>query len=390
MDNFTFKLPTRFVFGKGTETEAGRLVAHYGGTKVLVLFGGGSVVRSGLLKRVCDSLDRALLDYVELGGVKSNPRASLVCEGISLVADEKIDFILAVGGGSVIDTAKAIAAGACYRGDFWDFYEGDRSPDEALPIGCVLTIAASGSEASPDSVITQDKTMLKRETSADVLLPTFSILNPQLTETLPAYQTAAGIVDMYSHLLERYLTNTCDVEVTDRMIEGLMLAIIVESAKVMANLGDYEARANIMWAATLAHNNMAGVGRSQDWASHEIEYALSSRYGVAHGAGLAAVMPAVMLETLEHDVPRFARLARNVWDVDVEDDCSAALAGIEAQRAWCARMGMPTTLGEIGGSEDDIPALAHETCWSGGRTGRVGGFCPLDEDGVTRVFKRML
>ena len=277
MDNFTFKLPTRFVFGKGTETEAGRLVAHYGGTKVLVLFGGGSVVRSGLLKRVCDSLDRALLDYVELGGVKPNPRASLVYEGISLVADEKIDFILAVGGGSVIDAAKVIAgaakydgdawdlvlaAGACYRGDFWDFYEGDRAPDEALPIGCVLTIAASGSEASPDSVITQDKTMLKRETSADVLLPTFSILNPELTETLPAYQTAAGIVDMYSHLLERYLTNTCDVEVTDRMIEGLMLAIIVESAKVMANLGDYEARANIMWAATLAHNNMAGGAQS--------------------------------------------------------------------------------------------------------------------------------
>ena len=241
MDNFSFKLPTRFVFGRGTEGETGRLVAHYGGTKVLVLFGGGSVRRSGLLKRVLDSLDRALLDHVELGGVKPNPRSDLVYEGISLVADERVDFVLAVGGGSVIDTAKAIAAGACYRGDFWDFYGGGRTPDKALPIGCVLTIAASGSEASPDSVITQEGTMLKRETSADVLLPTFSVMNPELTETLPAQQTAAGIVDMYSHLLERYLTNTSDVEVTDRMIEGLMLAIIDESAKVMADPGDYQA-----------------------------------------------------------------------------------------------------------------------------------------------------
>lgn len=390
MDNFSFKLPTRFVFGRGTEGETGRLVAHYGGTKVLVLFGGGSVRRSGLLKRVLDSLDRALLDHVELGGVKPNPRSDLVYEGISLVADERVDFVLAVGGGSVIDTAKAIAAGACYRGDFWDFYGGGRTPDKALPIGCVLTIAASGSEASPDSVITQEGTMLKRETSADVLLPTFSVMNPELTETLPAQQTAAGIVDMYSHLLERYLTNTSDVEVTDRMIEGLMLAIIDESAKVMADPGDYQARANLMWAATMAHNNMAGVGRSQDWASHEIEYALSSRYGVSHGAGLAVTMPAVMRASLEHDVPRFARLARAVWGVEEEDDYRAALDGIEAQRAWQVGLGMPATLTEIDGTEDDIAELAHETCWSGGRTGTVGGFCPFDEDAVARIFRLML
>ncbi len=390
MDNFSFKLPTRFVFGRGAEAETGRLVAHYGGTKVLVLYGGGSVRRSGLLKRVLASLDRALLDYVQLGGVQPNPRASLVYEGISLVADEKVDFILAVGGGSVIDTAKAIAAGACYPGDFWDFYGGDREPEKALPLGCVLTIAASGSEASPDSVITQDETMLKRETSADVLLPTFSVLNPELTETLPPHQTAAGIVDMYSHLLERYLTNTRDVEVTDRMIEGLMLAIIDQSALVMRDPSDYQARANLMWAATMAHNNMAGVGRSQDWASHEIEYALSSRYGVSHGAGLAVTMPAVMRATLEHDVPRFARLARNVWGVGEENDYDAAVAGIEAQLAWTRGLGMPATLEEIGGSAGDIPELAHETCWSGGRSGKVGGFCPLDEDAVRHVFQLML
>ncbi len=390
MDNFSFNMPTRIVFGRDTESEVGRLVARYGGTRVLVLFGGGSVVRSGLLKRVFASLDRALLDHVELGGVQPNPRASMVYEGISLVRDEKIDFILAVGGGSVIDTAKAIAAGACYSGDFWDFFDGTRVPDEALPVGCILTIAASGSEASVDSVITQDETMLKRDASSEVLRPVFSIMNPELTETLPAYQTACGITDMYSHLLERYLTNTQDVETTDRMIEGVMLAIIDQAPRVMADPADYEARANIMWAACMAHNNVCGVGRTHDWASHEIEYALSSKYGTAHGAGLAVTMPAVMTYCLDHDVARFARLARNVWGVDEADDRAAALAGIAAQKAFTTSIGMPATLGEVGGCEADIPELVHETCWGAGRTGHVGGFSPFDEQDVEKIFRLML
>ena len=390
MDNFSFNMPTRIVFGRDTETEVGRLVARYGGTRVLVLFGGGSVVRSGLLKRVFASLDRALLDHVELGGVQPNPRASMVYEGISLVKDEKVDFILAVGGGSVIDTAKAIAAGACYNGDFWDFFDGTREPDEALPVGCILTIAASGSEASVDSVITQDETMLKRDASSEVLRPVFSIMNPELTETLPAYQTACGITDMYSHLLERYLTNTQDVETTDRMIEGVMLAIIDQAPRVMADPADYEARANIMWAACMAHNNVCGVGRSHDWASHEIEYALSSKYGTAHGAGLAVTMPAVMTYCLDHDVARFARLARNVWGIDETDDRAAALAGIVAQKAFTTSIGMPATLGEVGGCEADIDELVHETCWGAGRTGHVGGFSPFDEQDVEKVFRLML
>lgn len=390
MDNFSFNMPTRIVFGRDTESEVGRLVARYGGTRVLVLFGGGSVVRSGLLKRVFASLDRALLDHVELGGVQPNPRASMVYEGISLARDEKIDFILAVGGGSVIDTAKAVAAGACYSGDFWDFFDGTRVPDEALPVGCILTIAASGSEASVDSVITQDETMLKRDASSEVLRPVFSIMNPELTETLPAYQTACGITDMYSHLLERYLTNTQDVETTDRMIEGVMLAIIDQAPRVMADPADYEARANIMWAACMAHNNVCGVGRTHDWASHEIEYALSSKYGTAHGAGLAVTMPAVMTYCLDHDVARFARLARNVWGVDEADDRAAALAGIAAQKAFTTSIGMPATLGEVGGCEADIPELVHETCWGAGRTGHVGGFSPFDEQDVEKIFRLML
>lgn len=390
MDNFTFKMPTRFAFGRGTEAEAGRLVAHYGGTKVLVLYGGGSVRRSGLLKRVLDSLDRSLLDYVELGGVKPNPRASLVYEGISLAREEGVDFVLAVGGGSVIDSAKAIAAGVCYRGDFWDFFSGVHEPDKALPVGCVLTVAASGSEASPDSVITQDETMLKRDASGDALVPVFSIMNPELTQTVPLYQTACGITDMYSHLLERYLTNTADVEVTDRLIEGTMMAIIEEAPKVMENPSDYQARANLMWAACMAHNNVCGVGRSHDWASHDIEYALSSKYNAAHGAGLAVTMPAVMTYCLDHDVPRFARLARNVWGITEADDRAAALAGIAAQKAFTTSLGMPETLEQVGGCEADIPALAHETCWGAGRTGRVGGFVPFDEEDVQKIFRLML
>ena len=387
MEDFSYRLPTHFVFGHGSERETGRLVAHYSGTKVLVLFGGGSVERSGLLARVLDSLDHALLDHVELKGVKPNPLLSTVYEGISLVRDERVDFILALGGGSVIDTAKAIAAGARYPGDVWDFYGGDRTPDRALPI------AASGSEASPDSVITQDGSMLKRETSSSVLLPTFSILNPELTETLPAYQTACGITDMYSHLLERYVSRSSAVEVSDRMIEGLMLAIVDEASSVAEDPRDYDARANLMWAATMAHCGIAGVDRKHDWASHDIEYALSSRYGVAHGAGLAIVIPAVLTYYLDVEaaaVPRLAQLARRVWGVDEADDMTAARAGVEAQRAFFVSLGMPTTLEAVGGKLEDIPELAHETCHAGGRSGTVGGYLPLDEHAVARIFSLML
>lgn len=392
MDSFNFCLPTRFVFGEGAEAECGRLVARYGGTRALILFGGGSVVRSGLLGRVKRSLDLALLDHVEMGGVKPNPLSDLVYEGIDLARDEKVDFVLALGGGSVIDTAKAIAAGVPYRGDFWDFYGGDLVPDRALPIGCVPTIAASGSEGSADSVITQAGTMLKRETSSEVLLPAFALLDPILTETLPPYQTACGVTDMYSHLLERYLTTTSDVQVTDREIEGLMMAVVELGPRALADPSDYQVRANLQWAACMAHNNVVGVGRRQDWASHDIEYALSSAYGLAHGAGLAVVMPAVM----EHDlgsplgVSRLARLARRVWGVAEVDDRAAAHEGVERQRAFFRSLGMPVTLEEAGGRAEDIDRLVYQTCYEGGRTGTVGGFIPFGEDEVRAIFRLML
>ena len=285
MDPFDFSMPTRIVFGLGREDETGRLVLESGGSRALVLFGGGSARRTGLLARVERSLDEARVGFVELGGVRPNPGSGLVYEGIERCRAEGVDFVLAVGGGSVIDTAKAVAAGVCYPRDVWDFYAGDAAPLEALPVGVVLTIAASGSEASPDSVITRDETLLKRETSSRVLLPRFAVMDPELTETLPAYQTACGITDMLSHALERYLTNTPEVETSDRLLEGLMLAIVAEAPQVMADPHDHEARANLMWAACLAHNDVAGVGRSQDWASHDIVYALSSS---ATGVGCAA------------------------------------------------------------------------------------------------------
>ena len=312
MNNFTFYSPTYFVFGKDEEKNAGAYVKRFGGTKVLIHYGGGSVVRSGLLERVRNSLREQGIDSVELGGVKPNPRSGLVYEGIELCRKEKVDFILAVGGGSTIDSAKAIAAGTVYDGDFWDFYMG-KPVTKALPVGTILTIAAAGSEGSPDSVITKEEGMLKRGASGEAYRPVFSILNPALTQTLPAYQTACGITDIMAHLFERYFTNTRDVEVTDRLIEGLLMTMIHEAPKVIADPNDYQARANIMWTGMIAHNNCCGVGRDQDWASHALEHELSALYDCAHGAGLAVVFPAWMEYTMEQDVMRFAQVASRVW-----------------------------------------------------------------------------
>ena len=305
MENFTFYAPTYFAFGKDTENDTGKYVKRFGGSRVLLHYGGGSVIRSGLLDRVKKSLDGEGVSYVELGGVKPNPRSGLVYEGINLCRKEKVDFVLAVGGGSTIDSAKAIAAGAVYDGDFWDYYEG-KLVEEALPIGTVITISAAGSEGSPDSVITKEEGMFKRGATGEAFRPKFTIMNPALTQTLPAYQTACGITDIMAHLYERYLTNTEEVEVTDRMIEGLLLTMIHEGPRVIADPDNYQARANIMWAGMMAHNNSCGVGRTQDWTSHNIEHELSALYDCAHGAGLAVVMPAVFTYTLEHNVMRFA------------------------------------------------------------------------------------
>lgn len=391
MNNFTFYSPTYFVFGKEEENNTGKYVKRFGGNKVLIHYGGGSVVRSGLLDRVKKSLDLENIEYVELGGVKPNPRSGLVYEGIELCRKEKVDFVLAVGGGSTIDSAKAIAAGVVYEGDFWDFYMG-KTIDQALPVGTVLTIAAAGSEGSPDSVITKEEGMFKRGASGEAIRPAFSILNPELTQTLPAYQSACGITDIMAHLFERYFTNTKDVEVTDRMIEGILMTMIYEAPKVIADPNDYQARANIMWAGMVAHNDICGVGRDQDWASHNIEHELSAVYDCAHGAGLAVVFPAWMEYTMNHDVMRFAQLANRVWGcaMDFAHPEVTAKAGIQAFRTFLKSIGMPLTFEELGAKEEDIPFMAHTACYGNGRSGSFGGFVKLQEEDVINIYKLMI
>lgn len=389
MDNFTFYSPTHFEFGKDAEHKAGTLVKRFGGTKVLIHYGGGSVVRSGLLERVKVSLEKEKIEYVLLGGVEPNPKSELVYKGIELCRNEKVDFILAVGGGSTIDSAKAIAAGTQYDGDFWDFY-GGKAVEKALPVGTVLTIAAAGSEGSPNTVITHG--IFKRGARGEVLRPKFSIMNPALTQTLPAYQTACGITDILAHLYERYLTNTKDVEVTDRLIEALMLTLIHEAPRVMEDPDNYDARANIMWTGTLAHNNVCGVGRSQDWNSHALEHELSAVYDCAHGAGLAVVMPAMFTYVMQHDVTRFAQIAVRVWGchMDYYNPEVTAKAGIEALRNFLKSIGMPANFAELGAKAEDIPHMVNTLCYGNGRKGTVQGFVTLQPEDCEKIYNLMV
>ena len=391
MNNFNFYSPTYFAFGKDGENQAGSLVKRFGGTKVLIHYGGGSVVRSGLLDRVKASLNAEGISFVELGGVKPNPRSGLVYEGINLSRKENVDFILAVGGGSTIDSSKAIAAGTIYDGEFWDFYSG-KWIEKALPVGTILTIAAAGSEGSPDSVITKEEGMFKRGASGDAIRPKFSILNPALTQTLPPYQSAAGITDIMAHLYERYLTNTTEVEVTDRLIEALLLTMKHEGPRVIENPDNYEARANIMWAGMMAHNNSCGVGRSQDWNSHNIEHELSALYDCAHGAGLAVTMPAVFKYVMNHNVMRFAQVAVRVWgcSMDFEHPEVTALEGINAFAAFLKSIGMPANFAELGAKEEDIPQLVETLCCGDGRNGSISGFVTLDKEDCTKIYKMMV
>ncbi len=388
MNNFTFYSPTYFVFGKEEENNCGAYVKRFGGTKVLIHYGGGSAERSGLLKRVRASLEAADIEYTELGGVMPNPRSDLVYKGIDLCRREKVDFVLAVGGGSAIDSAKAIAAGVVYDGDFWDFYQGT-PVTKALPIGTILTIAAAGSEGSPDSVITRTEGMFKRGATGEAYRPAFSILNPALTQTLPPFQTACGIADIMAHLFERYFTTTKEVEVTDRLIESLLLTMIHEAPRVMKDPDNYEARANIMWAGMMAHNNSCGVGRVQDWASHDIEHELSATYDCAHGAGLAVIFPAWMTYTMKHDISRFAQLAVRVWgcQMDFQNPERTALEGIEALRSFWKSLGLPATFAELGAKEEDIPAMAESACYGDGRDGYIGGFVKLGKDDVMNIYR---
>lgn len=385
MNNFTFYAPTMFAFGQGEASRVGALVRQFGGSKVLLVAGGGSVKKNGAYDAVAASLKEAGLPWCELWGVQANPRSGKVYEGIDLARTEGVDFLLAIGGGSVIDTAKAIAIGVPYDGDFWDFFSG-KVPEQALPVGTVLTIAASGSEGSPDSIITNEKTLEKNGAEADCLRPCFSVLDPALTESLPAYQTACGITDIMAHTFERYFTNTPDVEVTDRMLEGVLLAMLHEGRRVMEDPHNYEARANIMWAGMVCHNDIMGVGRQQDWNSHHLEHVLSAKYDCAHGAGLAVIMPAWMHYCAEHGgEKRLAQMAVRVFgcQMDFDDPKRTALEGIEAFRAFLRSIGMPLTFAEIGADPADIPELVEMNHIGDGKT---GGYIGLDRQAHFDIY----
>jgi len=365
MDNFTFYSPTLFAFGDGEEKNTGALVRRFGGNKVLLVYGGGSVKRNGVYDSVTASLKEAGIPWTELSGIQPNPRSGKVYEGIELVRSEGCDFLLALGGGSSIDTAKAIAFGANYDGDFWEIFEGKAPIGACLPVGVVLTISAAGSEGSDNCVITQENGMLKwGSPKSDDLRPRFSVLNPRFTCSLSAYQTASGAADMMAHIMERYFSNTPDVALTDRLCEALLKTVMDAAPRALADPDDYSARADLMWAGMLAHNNTCGVGRVQDWSSHQMGHELSAFYDCAHGASLAVMMPAWMEFVLPHDVTRFARFAVNVMgcEMDFAYPERTAKAGIARLRAFFKSLGLPTTLGEIGAKAEDIPAMvAHRS-----------------------------
>lgn len=385
MNNFNFYSPTQFIFGRERENETGKYVNRFGGSRVLIHYGSGSVVKSGLLDRVKKSLNEAGIWHTELGGVVPNPRSGLVYQGINIVKTNNIDFVLAVGGGSVIDSAKAIALGALYEGDFWDFYCGKRI-EKALPVATILTLTAAGSEGSMGSVITHENGMLKRAANHDVLRPVFSVLNPELTCSLPPYQTACGVVDMMAHVMERYFTNTQNVEITDRLAEGILLTIINEAPKVMADPANYEARANLMWAGMVAHNDTCGVGRDSDWSSHQMEHELSGLYDVAHGAGLAVMFPAWMKYVMYHDLMRFAQFATRVWgcEMNFQSPEITALKGIERYEQFVSSLGMPIRFDQLGAKAEDIPVLV-EKLGLGERT--LGSFVKLSGEDVRKIYE---
>lgn len=386
MENFIFHSPTKIIFGRGVEASVGEEVKRHG-KKVLLHYGGGSIKRSGLYQRVVDSLNKAGVEFIELGGVQPNPRLSMVRQGIERCRREKVDFILAVGGGSVIDSGKAIALGVPYQGDVWDFFAGKAAPKDALPVGVVLTIPAAGSEASNSCVITNEDGWLKRGCSTPFNRPVFAFMNPELTFTLPPYQTACGAADIMAHVMERYFTNTPKVELTDRLCEAVLKVIIKNIPIVLRQPDNYDARAEIMWASTLAHNDLLSTGRVGDWASHQIEHELSGIYDVAHGAGLAVVFPAWMKYVYRHDVQRFVQFAVRVWNVEEDffDPEATALEGIQRTKQFFRSIGLPVTLQELGIPDDRLEEMA-EKCKKGPE-GTVGQFVKLTTQDVLNILK---
>ncbi|WP_334136731.1 iron-containing alcohol dehydrogenase [Muricomes intestini] len=389
MINFEFYNPTKVIFGKGVETEAGKEIKALGGHKVLVHYGGTFLQENGTLDRVHKGLEDAGLDYIDLGGVVPNPRLGLVKEGIQLCKDEGVDFLLPIGGGSAIDSAKGIGYGLVNDFSLEDLLLGKATTDKIAPIGCISTIAATGSETSNSMVITIEDGMLKRSYNHDCARPKFAIMNPELTYTLPVYQTASGGSDIMMHTMERYFTNTKDVDLIDRMAEGLLVSVREAVKVAVKEPENYEARATLMWAGSLSHNGLTGTGRVSDFASHKIEHELGGMFDVAHGAGLCAIWGSWARYVLKTNPARFAQFAVSVFNVpeNFYNMEVTALKGIEAWEDWCRKIGMPTNLKELGVEPTDaqIEEMARKCVATGG--GHVGFFQTLYKDDVIKIYE---
>ncbi len=389
MLNFEFYNPTKVIFGRGAEMTAGKEIKTLGGHKVLVHFGGSHLKKSGVLDRIHESLTEAGLTYVDLGGVVPNPRLGLVKEGIRLCKEEGVDFLLPVGGGRVIDSAKGIGYGLVNDFPLEDLLLGKVTTDKIAPLGCISTIAAAGSETSNSMVITIEEGMLKRSYNHDCARPKFAIMNPELTCTLPAYQTASGASDIMMHTMERYFTNTKDVDLIDRMSEGLLTAVREAAKTAVKEPDNYEARATLMWAGSLSHNGLTGTGRITDFASHKIEHELGGMFDVAHGAGLCAIWGSWARYVYKTNPARFAQFAVRVFDAaeNFYDREATAEKGIEAWEDWCRSIGMPASLTELGIAPTDgqIEEMAEKCVSAGG--GHVGFFQTLYKEDVVKILQ---
>lgn len=389
MENFAYYTPTKVVFGKDEEKNVGKLAKEFGAKKVLIHYGGGSAVRSGLIDKIKTSLTEENISFVELGGVKPNPRLSLIYEGIKLSKENSVDFILAVGGGSVIDSAKGIGYGIANPDieDVWDLYIGKKKTQKCAPIGVVLTIAAAGSEMSGGSVVTKEDEQLKRSYGCDNARPKFAIMNPELTYTLPKYQIACGVVDIMMHTMERYFSPVGNLELTDKIAEGLLRTMIKYGKLSLENPHNYEARAEIMWASSLAHNGLTGCGGIGDWSTHQLEHDLGEVYDIAHGAGLSAVWGSWARYVYKENPKRFVQFAENVFGIEkIGTDEEISIKGIEAMENFYKDIEMPISISETGInlSDEDVEMLA-EKCSNNG-TRYIGSFKKLFKEDMAKIY----
>ncbi len=385
MLDFEFYAPTRVFFGKDKQKNVGKIISDYGYKKIMLIYGQGSIKKSGLYDSIVNSLKEYNIDVIEKGGVEPNPKIEFVRDAVRLAKKENVELILAVGGGSVIDAAKYTALGAVADCDVWDFVTGKQKPTSALPVGCVLTIAAAGSEMSWSAVVSDMSLNMKRGLASDLIRPLFAVCNPELTYTVSPYQTACGITDIMAHTMERYFTPCEPFDLTDQIAESIMRAVINAAKVVMKKPDDYEARANIMWASSLSHNNLTGCGRINALPVHQLEHALSGEYdNVAHGAGLAVLFPAWARYVYTHNISRFAQFARNVWGVNEIDDKKAAEAGIDAMSQFFKSIGMPQTLNDFGINADAVDRLTDLCTFYNTRT--VNSIITLGKKEIREIF----